>query len=57
MVALLKKPGNSLVSLNEQGKEVGLERTVHTAFKAIIITDIVGFVIGAIAAIIVAVIS
>jgi hypothetical protein len=53
----LKKPGDSLVSLNEQGKEVGLESTVHTAFKAIIITDIVGFVIGAIAAIIVAVIS
>jgi hypothetical protein len=50
--ALLKEPGDTLVSLDKSGKEVGLESTLHKAYKTIIITDIVGFVLAAIAAVI-----
>ena len=50
-LSALKAPGDSLVSIIEKtGEEVGLESTLHKAFKAIIITDIVGFILAAIAA-------
>jgi hypothetical protein len=48
--ALLKEPGDTLVSVNESGKEVGLESTLHKAYKTIITTNIVGFVLAALAA-------
>ncbi len=49
----LKTPGDSLVSYSAKlGKEVGLESTLHAAYKATIITDIIGFMLAAIAAII-----
>ena len=50
-LALLSENDTS-VSLNEQGKEVGLESTLHRAYKAIIIIDTIGFGLAAIAAII-----
>ena len=50
-LSLLKQPSNSLVSVNDKtGEEVGLESTLYKAFKAIIITDIFGFILAAAAA-------
>ncbi len=48
-LALLKET-DALVSYDKQGKEVGLESTLYRAFKAIIITDTIGFVLAAFAA-------
>jgi hypothetical protein len=49
----LTQPGDSLVShSNELKKDVGLESTLYAAYKAIIGTEIAGFVLAAIAAIV-----
>ena len=49
--AALKEPRDSLVSYSpELGKEVGLESTLYKAYKTIIVTDIVGFMLAAAAA-------
>ena len=47
--AKLKEPRDVITS---RDGEVGLESTFHSALKAIIITDILGFLLAAIAAII-----
>jgi len=45
--------GDSLVSYDKkQKKEVGLESTLRRAYKSLIITDVVGFVLASIAAIV-----
>jgi hypothetical protein len=47
-LAALKTPGDSLVSYSDKmKKEVGLESTLYAAYKTIIITDIIGFVLAA----------
>ena len=49
----LMQPGDSGTSYSEELKrEVGLESTLHAAYKTIIITEIAGFVLAAIAAIV-----
>ncbi|MCJ7426243.1 MAG: hypothetical protein MUO17_03805 [Dehalococcoidales bacterium] len=49
----LKSPRDSLTSYSEElKKEVGLESTLYAAYKAMIITEIAGFVLAAIAAVI-----
>jgi ABC-type nitrate/sulfonate/bicarbonate transport system permease component len=49
----LAQPGDSLTSYSDElKKEVGLESTLHAAYKAIIGTEIAGFVLAAIAAIV-----
>ena len=54
--ALLKQT-DALISINERGEEVGLESTLHRAYKAILMTDTIGFVFAALAAIISACVS
>jgi len=49
-LAALTKDGNSLVSYLPGKGEIGLESLLHRAFKAIVITDVVGFIVAAIAA-------
>jgi hypothetical protein len=49
----LTQPMDSLTSYSDELKgEVGLESTLHAAYKAIIGTEIAGFVLAAIAAVI-----
>jgi len=50
-LAALKTPGDSLASYSDKlRKKVGLESTLHAAYKTIIITDVIGFGLAAIAA-------
>jgi hypothetical protein len=52
-LAALMTPGDSLKSYSHKlKKEVGLESTLYAAYKTIIITEIIGFVLAAIAAVI-----
>lgn len=51
-IRVLGGDGDTLVSWSKETGEVGLESTLHRAFKAIIITDIIGFTLAAAAAII-----
>jgi hypothetical protein len=49
----LTQPGDSLTSYSDKlKKEVGLESTLRSAYNAIIITESIGFVLAAIAAVI-----
>jgi hypothetical protein len=49
-LTLLSDPGDSIVSYLPGKGEVGLESTVLRAFKAIVITDMAGFILAAMAA-------
>jgi len=51
---LLLKGFDALRSIDENGREVGLESTLYKAYRGILITDIVGFALAAIAAVIAA---
>ncbi len=49
-LSVLGEDGDTLVSYSPGTGKVGLESLLHRAFKAIIITDIIGFILAAIAA-------
>ncbi len=50
MFAQLAKEGADSVLVTEEGNEISLNNNIYKAYKSIIITDIIGFILAAIAA-------